>query len=74
MAASALALAAAAAVGGDLVGVDLLPSPDDGWTVLEVNGAVDFNGIYSVDDDILAAVRTALLPERLPAASGYSYV
>jgi RimK family alpha-L-glutamate ligase len=75
--ASALALAAAAAVGGDLVGVDLLPAPDGSWTVLEVNGAVDFNGIYSPDDDIFATVRAALVPEQPPAAlaaSGYSYV
>src|SRR4051812_39404571 len=40
-----LAVAAAEAVGGDLVGVDLLPTAD-GYTVLELNGAVDFNDTY----------------------------
>jgi len=42
-----LALAAAAAVEGDLVGVDLLPLPDGGHVILEVNGAVDFTSDYS---------------------------
>jgi RimK family alpha-L-glutamate ligase len=43
-----LAVAAAAAVGADLVGVDLLPLPDGGYTVLELNGAVDFTREYSL--------------------------
>ena len=38
-----LALGAAAAVGADLVGVDLLPIEGDGWAVIELNGAVEFN-------------------------------
>jgi RimK family alpha-L-glutamate ligase len=42
-----LALAAAAAIGADLVGVDLLPV-DGGHTVLELNGAVDFDDVYSL--------------------------
>lgn len=42
-----LAVAAAAAVGADLVGVDLLPSTD-GYVVLELNGAVDFDLRYSL--------------------------
>ena len=59
-----LALAAAKAVGGDLVGVDLLPLPGDGWLVLEINGAVDFNGAYSFDAEIFSVVRlpTSWLP------------
>ena len=56
-----LALAAAEAVRGDLVGVDLLPLPGDGWIVLEVNGAADFSAVYSLDAEIFSAVRTALL-------------
>jgi RimK family alpha-L-glutamate ligase len=56
-----LALAAAEAVGGDLVGIDLLPVAGDGWLVLEVNGAVDFNGCYSLDVEVFSAVETALL-------------
>ena len=56
-----LALAAAAAVDGDLVGVDLLPTEHGAWTVLEVNGAADFNDAYSVGPGIFAAVRSGLL-------------
>jgi RimK family alpha-L-glutamate ligase len=59
--ARAIALAAAAAVGGDLVGVDLLPSGVGNWIVLEVNGAVDFNALYAQDGDVFAAVHDALL-------------
>lgn len=44
--ASALAEAAAAAVGADLVGVDLLPS-DGGYVIVELNAAVEFNAAYS---------------------------
>jgi RimK family alpha-L-glutamate ligase len=43
-----LATAAAVAVDGDIVGVDLLPLPDGGFVVLEVNGAVDFTSDYSL--------------------------
>jgi glutathione synthase/RimK-type ligase-like ATP-grasp enzyme len=57
--ARAIALAAAAACGSDLVGVDLLPTPEGGWTVLELNGAVDFTPAYS-EEDVFAAVVTAL--------------
>jgi RimK family alpha-L-glutamate ligase len=56
-----LALAAAEAIGGDLVGVDLLPLPGDGWIVLEVNGAVDFNSAYSFETEIFSTVREVLL-------------
>jgi RimK family alpha-L-glutamate ligase len=47
--ACALAIEAARAVGGDLVGVDLLPG-DNGWQLIEVNGAVDFTDDYALDD------------------------
>jgi RimK family alpha-L-glutamate ligase len=43
-----LAIAAAAAVRGDLVGVDLLPLANGGYVVLELNGAVDFTSDYSL--------------------------
>jgi [lysine-biosynthesis-protein LysW]--L-2-aminoadipate ligase len=43
-----LATAAAAAVEGDLVGVDLLPLAAGRYVVLEVNGAVDFTSEYSL--------------------------
>jgi RimK family alpha-L-glutamate ligase len=58
--ARAIALGAAAAVGGDLVGIDLLPSDLGTWVVLEVNGAVDFSGTYALGDDVFAATRQAL--------------
>lgn len=44
-----LAVRAAAAVGGDLVGIDLLPLRTGGYVVLEINGAVDFTDEYSLD-------------------------
>jgi RimK family alpha-L-glutamate ligase len=62
-----LALAAADAIGGDLVGVDLLPDESGSWTIIEVNGAVDFTGAYSLGDEIFAAVRASLLARRLAA-------
>jgi RimK family alpha-L-glutamate ligase len=43
-----LALAAAFAIGADLVGVDLLPTPD-GYVIIELNGCVDFTEAYSLD-------------------------
>ncbi len=55
-----VALAAAAAVGGDLVGIDLLPDGHGGWIVLELNGAVDFNGLYALEGDVFETVRTSL--------------
>ena len=58
--ACAIALAAAEAIGGDLVGVDLLPADVGTWVVLEVNGAVDFNSTYTIDEDAHYAARTAL--------------
>jgi [lysine-biosynthesis-protein LysW]--L-2-aminoadipate ligase len=38
---------AAAAIGADLVGIDLLPV-DDGYLVLELNGAVEFDPVYDL--------------------------
>jgi ribosomal protein S6--L-glutamate ligase len=68
--ARALALAAAQAVGGDLVGVDLLPT-ESGYTVLELNGAVDFTFEYSLGGrDVFDEVARILVLEEqasLPA-------
>jgi RimK family alpha-L-glutamate ligase len=47
-AACELAVAAATAVGTDLVGVDLLPLGDGSHIVLELNGAADFTAEYSL--------------------------
>jgi len=61
-----LAIAAAAAIGADFVGVDLLPTDGDHF-VLEVNGAADFHPNYALPGtDVYAAVAEALaLPRRL---------
>jgi RimK family alpha-L-glutamate ligase len=56
---SGLAIAAAAAVDADFVGVDLLPSAA-GYLVLEVNGAVEFDSTYSYDGDVFAEIADAL--------------
>ncbi len=66
-----LAIAAAGAVRGDLVGVDLLPTRS-GYVVLEVNGAVEFRPSYAPDGDphadaILALLRAAAA-RRAPVA------
>lgn len=50
-----LATSAAAAAGADLVGVDLLPDGQGGWTVLELNGAVEFTIDYGLDRDPFVA-------------------
>jgi RimK family alpha-L-glutamate ligase len=75
-----LAVRAAAAAGTDLVGVDLLPQPDGGYTVLELNGAVDFTREYALDRDpfVAAAAELARLaqapasvdPDPLTASGG----
>lgn len=63
--ASALAEAAAAALGADLVGVDLLPI-DDGYVIVELNAAVEFDDTYSLPGaDVYADTADAL---RLSAA------
>ncbi len=61
--AQALALAAAQAARADLVGVDLLPTPNGGFLVLELNGAVDFRPLYAPNRDVYADVVAALLED-----------
>ena len=70
-----LALEAAAASGGDLIGVDLLPDGEGGWVVLELNGAVEWTREYSLDRDPFVAAawelaRVALGCPLGPAAPG----
>jgi RimK family alpha-L-glutamate ligase len=60
--ACSLAVRAADAVGGELVGVDLLPE-DGGWRVIEVNGAVDFTDEYALDGrDVFARAIEPFVP------------
>lgn len=65
-----LALAAVAAVGADLAGVDLLPTRN-GFVVIEVNGAVDFRPVYAPAgnpyEDAIVALLDAVA-QRRPAA------
>src|SRR5581483_3125199 len=59
--ACSLALSAAAAVRGDLVGVDLLPTGSS-FVVSEVNGAVDFHPYYALDiEDVFTEAVLELL-------------
>jgi RimK family alpha-L-glutamate ligase len=60
LAARELALGAAAAAEADLVGIDLLPTPEGGWVVIELNGAVEFNDQYSLDRDIFTVAAEVL--------------
>jgi [lysine-biosynthesis-protein LysW]--L-2-aminoadipate ligase len=55
------ALVAARTVGADLVGVDLMVTPDDHWTVIELNGAVEFNHEYRLEADVFDIVGAQLL-------------
>jgi [lysine-biosynthesis-protein LysW]--L-2-aminoadipate ligase len=72
--ARALALAATRAARGGLMGIDLLPT-QNGFVVLELNGAVDFRPLYLSQGDVFSEAVAALLgdsalqPEPL-AASG----
>src|SRR5215831_3186621 len=59
-AASELAIAAAAAIGADLVAVDLLPTGPGRFCVIELNGAADFGLEYSLGVNVFEAVLEAL--------------
>jgi RimK family alpha-L-glutamate ligase len=69
LAAVQLAVAAARATSGSLVGVDLLPTPDGGFAILEVNGAVDFTHVYRPNGDIFRETALELARAALVEAS-----
>ena len=54
-------MAAAAALGIDLVGVDLLPTGAGEYVVIELNGAVDFTHEYAADWDVFSEAVSALV-------------
>ena len=60
-AACAMAVAAARAAGASLCGVDLLPTPDGRWVVIELNGGVEYTSEYSDWVDVFS--ESALLLE-----------
>ena len=69
--AEALSVAAVVALGGDFMGVDLIPDPSGGHLVLEVNAAAEFDDRYSIDGcDVFQeiALRLGLLQDPLVAA------
>jgi len=55
-----IALAAAHAAGTALVGVDLVQDRLGGWTVIELNGAVEFTREYQPAGDVFADVPAEL--------------
>jgi len=65
-----LAVRAARAIDGDLIGVDLLPTTTCDYVVIELNGAVEFNEQYSIDNgDVFARTLEALLSDRIAAVA-----
>ena len=65
-----LAIRAAAAVEGDLVGVDLLPGRESELVVIEINGAVEFNAAYSLHGaDVFGRTLEAVLPDPVAAVA-----
>ena len=60
-AACELALSAARAAGTALVGVDLVPDAHGGWTIIELNGAVEFSREYRTDADVFECVAAELV-------------
>lgn len=65
-----LAVTAAAAIEADLVGVDLIPTPDGSHVVIELNGAVEFNEQYSLlGSSVFEHTLEALLPDAVAAVA-----
>ena len=63
-----LATRAAAAIGADLAGVDLLPLPSGQYVIVELNGAVDFDESYAPGYDVYGDVADALALRPPPGA------
>jgi glutathione synthase/RimK-type ligase-like ATP-grasp enzyme len=61
-----VALRAAQAVGTSIAGVDLLPGPDGGWYVLEVNAVPGWRALAPVTGVDVAAEMVRFLVEEYP--------
>ena len=73
--AAELALAAAKASGLDLVGVDLLPTGPGGFSVIELNGAVDFRPVYALGEgDVHAGAMAALAGRDTPPTAAVAQI
>jgi RimK family alpha-L-glutamate ligase len=70
---AALALRAAAAIGADYAGVDLLPSRDGRVFVLEVNGIPGWRALQHATGIDIAGAIVECLERRVEAARGASY-
>ena len=70
-----LAMAAAQASGLDLVGVDLLPTGPGGFSVIELNGAVDFQPVYGLaDGDVYDHALAALAGLKPPPQTVFAQI
>jgi RimK family alpha-L-glutamate ligase len=65
-----IALAAAQAAGAALVGVDLVQDGLGGWTIIELNGAVEFTPEYQPGGDVFADVSTELTRQAVASLVG----
>ena len=63
-----LARSAARAAGAAFVGVDLLPTPEGGFTILELNGAVDFTRDYLQAGDVFQEAAAGIAQAARPAS------
>ena len=65
-----LAIRATHAIEADLVGVDLLPTPNGGHVVVELNGAVEFTEQYSLlGANVFERALAALLDDSVAAVA-----
>lgn len=65
-----LAIRGAASIEADLVGVDVLPTTDGGYVIIELNGAVEYTDEYAFDGrDVFESTIEALHPDVVAAVA-----